>query len=556
MATRDIEATRTVSPQVNQVQPSMLNMVADMGLNIIETSQKAKIVENTSSANLELNALNNELRIKYEGNPEEGIKQMREKRKEIFDRYGKDISPMFKGLWNENVLKLQQKDDLENQSWSIKQSRINTINSINKSIKDNTSAAYEYGRSFGKGQIGLDKAINELDITAANLLSFSVGSLGSETASNLMTDYSEDYMKMFLTGVIEENPLQAKNILESELVKKSIRDPKILKAMKDAADSNILKLTQKADTEMLIGEIGRNADILDRRVNGNLSYMDIEIAQRDGSISDNFADYLKKGLSKPDINLTSEEKLGFYNELWTEYSSFGIRKEDGKVKFDKSNMTLSNVIKFQDKVNQYLSEGKIDMSAAKSLSNASRMMLNSMKEPLGEVGIIWDSYSKMAKEDTYRPAYDSIISFLNANKTLDTPDNRYNYINTMVKVVDEIGDINNLSNRDKKKALQQIGQKVMSEVLYNQYPQLQNIPSDKLPSSFRDNDGKIIFIPKNLQGHIQGMNIQRPQVKKSEYRKKDGSGFIKAEEIETISKEQNISFEDLVVKLKANGIIE
>lgn len=230
MASRDVTAQRTVGPQAalqetyvkGDVQ-SLLDAGAELGQQIIKSGQEAKITENYSMAQMDLNRLKSQIEVDYEHDPFQGAKKLKEEQSKIFEAYGKEISPFFRAPWDENVRELGFKVDAETEAWAFKQTRVNTVNSINRAIKNNLSQATVDGENFGNSDATEIGSLLNYQDSRNKLASFGDGNLGSETTTQMLEGYNEDYLKSFLSGVSDTNPLKALRMLDDPNVKASFR---------------------------------------------------------------------------------------------------------------------------------------------------------------------------------------------------------------------------------------------------------------------------------------------------------------------------------------------
>jgi len=148
---RDVSNYSTVTNVEAEAPSQTMQAVAELGQGIIRQSQEAKIVENMSSAQLELNKLSHDFQTKYEGDPfnEQGLEDFRSERTAIMDRYGESISPLFKRDWQKSASNLTKQNDVSVQTWGYQQSGVNTKNSLSRSMQNYLNQAAVDGEAFG-----------------------------------------------------------------------------------------------------------------------------------------------------------------------------------------------------------------------------------------------------------------------------------------------------------------------------------------------------------------------------------------------------------------------
>lgn len=211
MANRDLTNFREVQRVIAEPSSDLIPAVAKLGQDIIRQSQEAKIVENMSAAQLDLNRLTNEFQTQYEGDPfnEQGIKEFREKRRAVLEGYGSNISPMFGRAWKDNAAKLANQNDLQVNAWGYKRADENTKISASNSMSNNFSMANTLGK----------QGASEVDALAAyaqsrsELEGFLAKNIGEVSASELLKDYEKDYLKSYIAGIAEADPQRAGMIL-------------------------------------------------------------------------------------------------------------------------------------------------------------------------------------------------------------------------------------------------------------------------------------------------------------------------------------------------------
>ena len=567
MARRDLSDARTVINQTVDTSQSLMAGIADVGKHIIEQNQKARITENMSAAQLELSALAQQYRIDFESNPEAGVTQYKEKRKELLEKYGQDISPFFRGNWNKLSRDMQGRDDLSQQAWALQQARKNTVASVNRTIENNLKGAYAAGSQFADND---DAVIGDFLNFAAqrqNLAGFASSELGGETAQTLLKSYDQDYMKSFIAGVMEVDPIKAVNLLEDEQVVKSINDPKALNTLRKAAASEMFKMADKAAVERLTAEAVQNEDIYRKRVDGSLSWLEVEEMEASGAISKEFGASLKRGLDKPDAAMLDEmvrkgvmrheaaerikkatgqtaapkipieEQKQVFVEYWNWFSELGVK--DGNAKAH-----LSELIKFQQAV---LSDNRLSRSDARSLkldqvSSAIRERVDNNKFSVG-----WS-------RDPYHASLRAISGFTRMNPSYDNTDMKYEMYKSMVEAADEYDFDKIKSPRERRNAQNAIANDVIEGFLRAKNPTLAGM--ENLPDTFIDENGVVIRIPKSI-ATATGNRVDPPTRNEREsYRVKNGGGVVTMEQIRQTAQEFGMTERGVVEHLRRNGIID
>lgn len=219
MASRDTTNFRTVVNQVVENPNTLLAAGAEIGTEIIRQGQEAKINENISKAQLDLNQLQTQYQIDFESDPMKGMEEYKQKRSEIFETYGSEISPVFRRYWNDSARKIMLTNDATQQGWALKQTRVNTVKAINESMKNNFKQANIDGQNFGNSDETEIGAFVNFETSKQHLAGWGNKNLGETTTSDILDGYDKDYMKSFISGVADSNPKKAAQLLESDSVK-------------------------------------------------------------------------------------------------------------------------------------------------------------------------------------------------------------------------------------------------------------------------------------------------------------------------------------------------
>lgn len=261
MANRDTTDFRSVIQKVVESPNQIMNVVADVGSEIIRQGEEAKINENLSKAQLDLNKLQFDYQVAYESDPLKGIDDYKEKRAEIFQTYGSEISPIYERYWNENTRKIEQANDATQQGWALKQTRVNTVKAINASMKNSYQQANMDGQKFGASDDTEIGAYVNFETSKQNLAAWGNRNVGETTTAGILDGYDKDYMKSFLSGVADKNPKKAAALLEDDSVKKMFTSDEI-----DTFE-NVIKKNAKRNELGSLFEQMNNEDQLTNVVN-------------------------------------------------------------------------------------------------------------------------------------------------------------------------------------------------------------------------------------------------------------------------------------------------
>lgn len=257
MARRDLSNYNTVTqvlPEGPSLFESLARPAAEIGQQIIRQSQEAKIVENMSAAQLELGKLSNDFQTKYEGDPfnEDGIKDFRDQRQGILDKYGEDISPLFRRNWQENATRLTGQNDIQVQAWGYKQSAVNTKQSLSTAMQNHLTQAAKDGESFGNSDATEIDSFLSFAQAKEKLDEFGNAHLGETSTQAITKDFEQDYAKVFISGVAHSNPVKALKMMDNPVVRDTFTDPAEFAKFRDAVETRALN----------VGEVMKQQEVL------------------------------------------------------------------------------------------------------------------------------------------------------------------------------------------------------------------------------------------------------------------------------------------------------
>lgn len=518
---------------------------AELGAQVIDTSQKAKVAESLSNTQLELLKLNNEIKTQYESDPARAEQEYMTKRQALFQKNAQAIPAMYRGLFTSSANNIQQNDNLAFESWKIKQSQKNTVNSVNKSIKNSLDIAYEQGFAFGEnGETDISMLLNYGNARGP-IEGFAASSLGPETANTLLEDFDRDYTKQILNGLSRSNPMQAAELIEDPAVKEAIGSTEDYLTLKDSISVEVFKFSERQDFNRLTDEAIQNAGIFERRADGDLNYLEVEELSRSGAISPALATQLKKGLLNPNEAATTLEKYEMTNALFEDYER--LVTSDGKSRVD----TMGDFIAFQEKYVEAVNAGALTKSEAKKFSSVQRAFAEKFKVG-GGASSMWGLNSPYSDDPLYT-SFKAINGFMSNNSALETPENRQQLFMSALGAVD-LEELETMPEADKQTYLVDTAKKTVKNFLVNQYPELAGI--DELPSKVPLSNGTILRIPRNLADAKTNTDVKTPSLKlKDRYIGDDGT-FVSIEEIRAIAASKEVSVEEAVRQLLEQGIIK
>ena len=322
MARRNLIEERQFQNVVIDNPVAGLAELAEFGEKIIEESQQAKIVENTSVVQNELAKMTREYQVQNQGDPFKNQANFEKQRQQLFDKYGEQISPFYKSKWNDTMRNMSRNNSANIEAWGYKQSRINTTNSINTAIQNSINQSFENGVSFGVEDDARLESVMNFAVAKKELQDFGVSYLGSTTTEELLTTFDEDNIKMFLGGVAESNPIKALSLMDKENVKTAFGDVKQYQEMKKALENKVFNIGKRNAQREVLDVMKNENSAVSKAFEEKISYPEFKQIIDSSGMSDAAKKLITKisgysrdkssklsGLEKNDI------KLEIYNKI-------------------------------------------------------------------------------------------------------------------------------------------------------------------------------------------------------------------------------------------------
>ncbi len=216
MADRQVTNYRQVTEQVVDMGSGIPEVLGGIVEKVNQVSNEAKINKNISQAQLELNQLANDYQVKYQGNPQVGAKEFASARNQILEKYGSDISPIYKQDWLQQTRQLATRSDLAMQNWQFNQTQKNVVSDINEAMELNLRQADMNGQSYGSGNTDELKSVLDFQSSYNKIYQTGASVIGAESAKAQMDGYKTKYINNFLSGVASVNSTKARELLNDE----------------------------------------------------------------------------------------------------------------------------------------------------------------------------------------------------------------------------------------------------------------------------------------------------------------------------------------------------
>lgn len=352
MANRDTENFRSSVQQINTNSDQVAQAFATIGQKLIAEGQEAKITENFSKAQLDLQKLNQNYQLKYEGNPFGGLDDLKKDRAAIFEQYGNEISPLFRKGWQDSVRGLAVKDDATTEAWGYSQTKKNTVVSINTSIKNNMSQAALDGQNFGNSDQDEVGSLLNYSESKKKLMGFGDKHLGATTTTALLEDYDGDYLKSFISGVSEANPLKALRMMDKPEVAASFKRKDEYLKMKKAVEDRALNVDKVNGEKEILGVLKDENSMLTKSLTDTVPYADLQKEFTRTNMSPAAQSFFMKanGYASREGKLTQSEQLKGKADLYSDMTQL----------MSQEKMTSKDVAGFQERIYKAMDNGTLN----------------------------------------------------------------------------------------------------------------------------------------------------------------------------------------------------
>lgn len=338
---REINSLQTVTNVVAQEPDRTGAAIADFGQDIIRRSQEAKINENLSAAQLELGQLTHDYQTKYAADPfnDQALKEFKAGRTEILDRYGSDVSPMFKRPWQDGAMNLSKGNDVHLQAWGYAQSENNTKQSMGRSLDNYLVQAGRDGEAGGS----IAQTLLNFAQSKSQLEEFGNKNIGAPATEQITKNFGQDWVKMYIDGVARTNPVRALQLMDSKEVKAEISDQPDYVKFRDAIENRALKSQEVAQQQEVLTTLKQSNGLL--ASGKTLSYAQIQQAAVSGGMSPEAEKYFLhvNGFTKEDENgpaWKADQKLQYKASVYDEIHGMAT----------KDNISPQDIQTLQDKV--------------------------------------------------------------------------------------------------------------------------------------------------------------------------------------------------------------
>ena len=296
------------------------------GVSITEKANQSTLANNQIDLSTKFLAKNNEINTKWQADPTNPERER--ELKQAFDSLSSQykINPLVQNQWNDIKNDVYNRYKTYNAQWIEKQQQTNA--SVN--LKNGYEKLINQASMFGMNGASLDevKLIYAEGINA--LKKGATPQLGEIVVGDALNSATHDYMASYLNGMIESNPAQAVQMLDSKDIQNDIGDVDTINKLKQSARSKMLKQTELEAVDRIAGYINKNNEVFSKALDGTLTTMEAQDFLSDKGVDRN----MRKILS---------DMLGYSSkaDLW-------VDQETGEVHSEKADKEKEQLAEYGD----------------------------------------------------------------------------------------------------------------------------------------------------------------------------------------------------------------
>lgn len=315
-------ANQDFSGQYAKIAENAMNA----GISITEKANQSTLANNQIDLSTKFLAKSNEINTKWQADPTnpERENELKQAFESLSSQY--KVNPLVQKQWNDIKNDVFNRYKTYNAQWVEKQQQTNA--SVN--LKNGYEKLINQASMFGMNGASLDevKLIYAEGINA--LKNGATPQLGEIVVGDALNSATHDYMASYLNGMIESNPAQAVQMLDSQDIQNDIGDVDTINKLKQSARAKMLKQTEIEAVDRIAGYINKNNDVFSKALDGTLTTMEAQEFLSDKSVDRN----MRKILS---------DMLGYSAkaDLW-------VDQETGEVHSEKADKEKEQLAEYGD----------------------------------------------------------------------------------------------------------------------------------------------------------------------------------------------------------------
>ena len=225
--------------------------MSDVAMRYQDKQDEATMMESASNANIQMMETTQAWRVENESDPSnpKALSELDKSYRDIYGQYSDKVSLSGKGKWSQTSNAMVNDAKEKNTVWGIKQGIINAETNINNSIENNL----EMGKVMGMSG-DVNEAMKIYGTSRVALKSFSEGIFSTQKMDEILKDYESDYMEAFVSGMLENDPEGALDLLKDERVLMSLDSKDREETLTALADKRTLEIDHQTNLDTITSE--------------------------------------------------------------------------------------------------------------------------------------------------------------------------------------------------------------------------------------------------------------------------------------------------------------
>lgn len=237
---------------------SLYNNISKVAFSVAEEGIKMKSAEVIANTQGQLRQLRNEVFTNNAQDPAKAAQLYKAARNQLIENSVQQVSPVVQRRIRADFQGLTQRDDVGVDEWAIKQNTTNIVTGLRNIVNQSVAGAYEEGKMYASEDGVASFALTNLMEAESLVYNSSKSVQGDESAQELTSAFRGDYLKSFLSGVGETNPVKALEMLGMPEVSGSL-DLKDREKLKKAFEGRAINISQINAEKEIIGFVKQNA---------------------------------------------------------------------------------------------------------------------------------------------------------------------------------------------------------------------------------------------------------------------------------------------------------
>lgn len=253
---------------------NVMNQGIQSGFSIAQKANESTLANNQIDMASKFRLINNQINTKYQADPTNPQREveLQQAFESLSNQY--KINPVCQKQWADIKNSVYGRYKMYNSAWQEKQLQTNAQINLQDGRQKLLQQAYELGSD--------DTDINDARLIFANgydaLKNGTVANLGEVFVDNALKTVSHDYMSMYLTGLMQNNPAKALQMLNDKNsgVANDIANGETIEKLTKAAQAKLLKKTEVDAVNRVADYITKNNEMFNKAFDGTLTVVEAE----------------------------------------------------------------------------------------------------------------------------------------------------------------------------------------------------------------------------------------------------------------------------------------